>query len=92
MKTGIDDISFSTSSYFLDMHILAEQRNAEYSKYATGIGIERISIPAPDEDIITMAANAALPVVERNDKSKIGTVLLCPQSFRIAIHMQNRRA
>ena len=65
ISTGIDDISLYTSSFYLDMHTLAEKRNADYSKYTEGIGIERISIPGPDEDIITLAANAALPVVER---------------------------
>ena len=80
ISTGIDDISLYTSSFYLDMHILAEKRNADYSKYTDGIGIERISIPSPDEDIITLAANAALPVVQRCDKTKIGTLLFATES------------
>lgn len=80
MSTGIDDISLYTSDFYLDMHTLAQKRNTEYSKYTDGIGIERISIPAPDEDIITLAANAALPVVQRCDKTKIGTVLFATES------------
>ena len=66
ISTGIDDISLYTSSFYLDMHTLAEKRNADYSKYTDGIGIERISIPAPDEDIITLAANAALRTESRD--------------------------
>ncbi|MBR4797250.1 MAG: hydroxymethylglutaryl-CoA synthase, partial [Spirochaetia bacterium] len=80
MSTGIDNISLYTSSFYLDMHTLSAKRHIEYSKYTEGIGIERISIPAPDEDIITLAANAALPVVERCDKTKIGTLLFATES------------
>ena len=80
ISTGIDDISMYTSGFYLDMHTLAQRRNIEYSKCTIGIGIDRISIPAPDEDIITLAANAALPVVQRCDITKIGTLLFATES------------
>ena len=38
ISTGIDDISLYTSGFCLDMHILSEKRNIEYSKYTEGIG------------------------------------------------------
>ncbi len=39
-----------------------------------------MSFPSPDEDIVTMAANAAMPIVERCDKNSIGTLLLATET------------
>lgn len=80
IKTGIDDIAFYTSPFYLDLHTLADERNTDYNKFKDGIGIEKIGIPAPDEDIITMAANAASAVLRRTDPSDIGTLLFATES------------
>lgn len=80
MNVGIDLLSFNTSSYYLDLQTLAEKRGVEYSKYAVGIGQEKMAIPPPDEDIVTMAATAALPVVEQTDRSKIELLLFATES------------
>lgn len=80
IKTGIDDIAFYISPFYLNLQTLAEKRGTDYNKFYTGIGIEKIAIPAPDEDIVTLAANAALPLLERCDPESIGTLLFATES------------
>lgn len=80
MKTGIDRLSFYTSNYFLDLKTLAAQRGADYGKYAVGIGQEKMAIPPPDEDIVTMAASAALPILEQTDVHDIELLLFATES------------
>lgn len=69
LPVGIDQISFYTSRYFLDLKTLADKRGTEQEKYYLGIGQEKMAMPAHDEDIVTMAANAAWPLVEGRDES-----------------------
>ncbi len=64
MNVGIDRLSFYTPSYFLDLHKLAAVRGVDKDKYVLGLGQERMAVPPPDEDVVTMAASAALPIVE----------------------------
>jgi hydroxymethylglutaryl-CoA synthase len=80
MKIGIDAISFYTSRYYLDLKTLAEARGTDYNKYAIGLGQEKMAIPPPDEDIVTMAANAALPLVEKEDLSNLELLLFATES------------
>ncbi|MDP6968979.1 MAG: hydroxymethylglutaryl-CoA synthase [Gammaproteobacteria bacterium] len=64
MSVGIDDISFYTSNFCLDLQELADNNGSDAAKYTVGIGQERMSIPGADEDVVTMAANACLPLLE----------------------------
>lgn len=80
MKVGIEDICFYTASYYLDLQVLAEVHQIDVEKFYAGIGQEQMSMAAPDEDIVTMAAAAALPVVEGQDKSAIRTLLFASES------------
>ena len=61
MNTGIDAISFYTSNYYLDLKTLGETRGVDPDKFYIGLGQEKMAIPPPDEDIVTMAANAPSP-------------------------------
>ena len=80
MNVGIDLISFYTSSYFLDLRVLAQERGVDPNKYSAGIGQEKMAIPPPDEDIVTMAANAALPIVQQVDPNSIDLILFGTES------------
>ncbi|MGH1463090.1 MAG: hydroxymethylglutaryl-CoA synthase [Neptuniibacter sp.] len=80
MSVGIDEISFYTSNYFLDLRTLAEVQQTESDKYYTGIGQEKMSMAAPDEDVVTMAANAAQPLIERIGPSAISTLLFATET------------
>ena len=59
LKFGIDTLSFYTSHYALDLARLAEVRGVDPDKYFVGLGQRKMAVPAPDEDIVTMAAVAA---------------------------------
>ncbi|MFW1677890.1 hydroxymethylglutaryl-CoA synthase [Pontibacter sp. JAM-7] len=80
MSVGIDEISFYTPNYYLDLRTLAEVQQTESEKYYQGIGQEKMSMPAPDEDIVTMAANAAQPLVERVGSGAISTLLFATET------------
>ncbi|MFB9887484.1 hydroxymethylglutaryl-CoA synthase [Balneatrix alpica] len=81
MKVGIDDISFYTSNYYLDLRTLAEVHNIDVEKYYVGIGQEQMGMPAPDEDVVTMGAAAALPIVRQLEQPEsISTLLFATES------------
>lgn len=78
MPVGIERISFYTPRYMLPLTELAQARGAEYDKYRIGIGQEIMAVPPPDEDIVTMAASAALPLAPAF--KDIGLVLFATES------------
>ncbi|MEH6824375.1 MAG: hydroxymethylglutaryl-CoA synthase [Motiliproteus sp.] len=80
MSIGIDDISFYTSNFFLDLKSLADVQNIEADKYYQGIGQERMGIVGADEDVVTMAAAAALPLLDSCDKASIDTLLFATET------------
>ena len=80
MNVGIDAISFYSSNYFLDLKTLGAARGVDPDKYYVGIGQEKMAIPPPDEDIVTMAASAALPILQREGKDRIEMLLLATES------------
>ncbi len=80
MHAGLDAISFYSSNYYLDLKTLAAVRGVDYNKYAVGIGQSLMAIPPPDEDIVTMAASAALPLLEREGRDHIEMVLFATES------------
>jgi hydroxymethylglutaryl-CoA synthase len=77
---GIHDLSFATGEFVLRHATLAEHNGTEIGKYHLGIGQESMSVPAADEDIVTLAAAAAAPVVARHGTSRIRTVVLATES------------
>lgn len=80
MKVGIDAISFFSSNYFIDLKTLAAARGVDPEKYYVGIGQEKMAIPPPDEDIVTMGASAARPIVERDGAEGIELLLFATES------------
>jgi hydroxymethylglutaryl-CoA synthase len=83
MQLGIDDLAFATADRYLDLADLAPVHGVEPAKYTVGLGQDRMSVAAPDEDVVTLAAAAALPLVEHlsaEDRASIRTVLLATES------------
>ncbi len=80
MSVGIDDISFYTTNFYLDLRTLAEVHQVDSDKFYQGIGQEKMGIAAADEDVVTMAANAALPLLERCDKAQITTFMFATET------------
>lgn len=80
MNIGIDRISFYSPNYFLDLKTLAEARKVDWNKFYTGLGQEKMAIPPPDEDIVTMSANAAHRLLGAGGKEQIELVLFATES------------
>ncbi|MBS4750574.1 hydroxymethylglutaryl-CoA synthase [Carnobacteriaceae bacterium zg-ZUI78] len=80
MKIGIDKIGFYAPSMYLDMVDLANARGVEPEKFTIGLGQEEMAVPPLYEDAVTMAANAALSILEDIDKEKIDLILVGTES------------
>jgi len=80
INTGIDRISFYTTRYCLELKDLATSRGVDWNKYSVGIGQETMGIPPPDEDIVTMAASAAKPIVDEVGADGIELLLFATES------------
>jgi len=80
MKMGIDRICFYTSNYFLDLKMLADAREVDPDKYFLGIGQEKMGIPPPDEDVITLAASAAYPLARDGELDDVEWLLFATES------------
>ncbi|WP_164669790.1 hydroxymethylglutaryl-CoA synthase [Virgibacillus doumboii] len=75
MKIGIDKIGFYAPHLYVDMNKLAVRRNVEPEKFTIGIGQEKMAVPPITQDSVTLAANAALEVLDENDKEAIDFVI-----------------
>lgn len=79
-SVGIDQISFYTSNYFLDLSALAQLQSTDPEKFYQGIGQEKMGMAAHDEDIVTMAANAAYPLVQNGENEQISSLLFATET------------
>jgi hydroxymethylglutaryl-CoA synthase len=80
LKIGIDKIGFYTPHLYVDMNKLAIARKEKPEKFIIGIGQEKMSVPPITQDAVTMAANAALEILEETDKRKIDYVIFATES------------
>lgn len=79
-SVGITDLSFATTHYVLEHAELARQLGIDPAKFHTGIGQDAMSVPAVDEDIVTMAATATAPILTRHGTDRVRTVLLATET------------
>ena len=79
-NVGIDLLSFYAPTEYLDLADLADARGVAPEKYEIGLDQRLMSVPAADEDAVTMAAAAALPLLEQTDPSRIGALLVGTES------------
>lgn len=77
---GIHDLSFATTEFFLPHTALADHNGTDIGKYHVGIGQRSMSVPAVDEDIVTMGAAAAAPIIARHGADRIRTVVFATES------------
>jgi hydroxymethylglutaryl-CoA synthase len=80
MNIGIDRLSFYTSNYFVDLKTLAEARSVESDKYYVGIGQEKMGIPPPDEDVVTLGASAAYPLMQDGELDEVELLLFATET------------
>ncbi len=77
---GIHDLSFATTEFVLPHTALADHNGTEIGKYHVGIGQQSMSVPAADEDIVTLGAAAAAPIIARHGGEGVRTVLFATES------------
>lgn len=75
-KVGIDAIHYHVPQIMLPIESLAAARGIEYAKLNKGLGLEAMSVCDVDEDVATMAAEAALKLIQEqkiapNDLARI---------------------
>lgn len=75
LEIGIDKIGFYTPHLYVDMNKLAVARNVEPEKFTIGIGQEKMAIAPNTQDSVTLAANAALEILDEQDKGQIDFVI-----------------
>ncbi|KUN35629.1 hydroxymethylglutaryl-CoA synthase [Streptomyces longwoodensis] len=80
LSIGIHDLSFATGEFVLPHTALAAHNGTEIGKYHLGIGQESMSVPAADEDIVTLGATAAAPIIARHGAERIRTVVFATES------------
>ena len=79
-RIGIESIGLAWPKHCLALKDLAAARGVDASKYVRGIGQEIMGVLAPDEDIVTLGAEAAKEALSGVDIEKIDTVLLATES------------
>lgn len=80
ISIGIHDLSFATTEFVLPHTELAAHNGTDIGKYHLGIGQRSMSMAAADEDIVTLGAAAAAPVIARHGSDKIRTVIFATES------------
>mgnify|MGYP001582064688 CR=1 FL=1 len=79
---GIDALHYHVPNIYLPISALAEARNIEYPKLNKGLGLAGMSVPDVNEDVATMAAQAAINLIAENkiDLTSIGRIYLGTES------------
>ena len=77
---GIDRINFATPHYYLDMEDLALARNVDPNKYTIGIGQSEQAVPPSNQDIVTLGAQAAFPLLPYINDDKLAMVIVGTES------------
>ncbi len=79
-SVGIDRIRAYPGSLALSMTALCEARGREPSEIRDTMMIDERSLNVPWEDPVTMAVNAALPMLTEQDRENIGLVIVASES------------
>ncbi|MEM6768956.1 MAG: hydroxymethylglutaryl-CoA synthase [Bacteroidota bacterium] len=79
---GIDDLAVYIPQIYLSIEDLATARNLNYAKLNKGLGLQEMAVADALEDAATMAANAVLDLIHKNDldPSDIGRIYLGTES------------
>ena len=80
VKVGIDTLAVYTSRYALDLATLANARGIDADKYHVGLGQHVMSVAPPGEDIVTMAASAAMQALQGIDVNEIEMLLFATET------------
>lgn len=79
-KVGIDRITFATPNCYLSMKDLAIARGIDPNKFTIGIGQSQQAVPPNHQDIVTLGAQAALPLMPYIDNNRLKMVIVGTES------------
>ena len=81
-NVGIDDFSIYLPQLYLPVEKLAKERDIPFAKLSDGLGLQQMALADAREDTATMAANAVLDLLHKNDidPCKIGRLYLGTES------------
>lgn len=77
---GIDKIGVYIPKHYVEMTELAQARGIDSAKLTIGIGQDRMAVTTQCEDIVTMAANAALQILDAEDRASIDQIIFATES------------
>lgn len=80
MQIGIDQLAFYAPKTYLDLVDLAHARGEEPDKYRIGIGQYEQAVIPVTQDVVTLAANAAVKVVDKTNREQIAMILFGTES------------
>ena len=80
MNIGIDQIHFYCPHYTIDIKTISAARDYHSTTLADDIGQEKMAVPPPDEDVVSMAANAGLPIIEKIGTDSIDMLIFATES------------
>lgn len=82
MKVGIDAISFYIPQLYLSIESLAKNRNIKPEKLINGLGLQAMSLPDVNEDVVSFAANAVYTLLknEKLNSSEISRIYVGTES------------
>ncbi|WP_427870831.1 hydroxymethylglutaryl-CoA synthase [Leucobacter luti] len=80
ISVGIHDLEVATSHFVVSLSELAEHNGTDPAKYLIGLGQREMSFPAPDEDAVTIGAEAAAELLARTGVEGITTLLFATES------------
>lgn len=80
MKIGIDKLGFYAPHLYVDMNDLAEARGIDPGKFTIGLGQDEMAVPPITQDPVSLAANAAEQILDREDKDAIDLVIFGTES------------
>lgn len=75
-RVGVEKLNVYGTSMFLDMRKLAVARGKDPDQVVSDYLINTRSLNPPWEDTVTMAANAALPMLSEEDAKSIGMLIV----------------
>ena len=80
LQLGIEAVGLYVPRYYVGLSDLARARGTSPDKYRIGLGQEKMSVPPPDEDVVTMGASAAREALLDMDPATIDTLMFATES------------
>src|SRR5258706_270680 len=79
-RVGIEKLRVYPCSLALGMRALCEARGRDFAEFQSNMMIDERSLNVPGEDPVTMAVNAAKPMLTDADRGRVGLVIVASES------------